>query len=59
MAKSWSMVSWLLERRRERFIEFIKLLKQGKTQDMALQEAFETDWRQLDKDWREDVRANY
>jgi hypothetical protein len=52
-------VSWLLDTRRERFVEFIRHMKDGKKQDEAGQLAFGTDWPTLDKQWRQYVRENY
>ncbi len=59
LAKAWSVVSWLMEHKRERFIEFLKLLKTGLAQDEALKRAFGMGWGKLDKEWRTYVQNNY
>jgi hypothetical protein len=59
LAKSWSVVDWLIARHRKEFIEFILLMKRGEKQDDAARKAFGKNWREMDKEWREYVSANY
>jgi hypothetical protein len=59
LAKAWSVMSWFIEHRRERFVEFVRNLKKGLSQDDAFKRAFGKSWEAVDKEWREYVRNNY
>jgi len=53
------VMSWLMEYKRERLIEFVKLMKTGLEQEEAAKRAFGKDWHNLDKEWRAYVLNNY
>lgn len=53
--KAWGVISWLMDTRREKFLEFLKALRERKdpqTQEELLEKTFATSIEALDKEWR-------
>ncbi len=59
LAKCWSLCEWMINRHREEFVKLVKLLKKKRKLREAVQEAFGKPAEQIDKEWRDYVRANY
>ena len=59
--KSWSMISWLFDKHREKFLEFLQAVgNQGVEEEKAFRDIFGWDsFEAVDNAWREFVRENY
>ena len=59
--KSWSMISWLFDKHREKFIEWLRAVgHSGMTEEEAFKTIFGWDsFEAVDNAWREFVRENY
>ncbi len=59
LAKSWSMVDFLMNEKKEELKKFLAICAQHKDEEDALRAAFGFDGLELDKQWEAYVRANY
>lgn len=59
VAKAWSVVSWLLEKRPREFVAFLMALEGGEAADAAAVRVFGEDLPALDLAWRQWVRIAY
>jgi tetratricopeptide (TPR) repeat protein len=58
--KAWSVISWLFDKHREKFMQFLEAIGHGgKDQESAFQEVFGWSLEEVDIAWREFVRENY
>jgi tetratricopeptide (TPR) repeat protein len=58
--KAWSLITWLFDKHREKFLEWLELVgKEGTTQDEAFQKLFGWSLEEVDREWRDYVRENY
>ena len=59
--KAWSMISWLFDKHREKFIEWLKAVgHNGVDEEQAFKDVFGWDsFEAVDNAWREFVRENY
>ncbi|MCU0725012.1 MAG: hypothetical protein MUE73_04355 [Planctomycetes bacterium] len=59
LAKCWSLCEWLIAQNRDKFVRLVQELKAQKSIVEATEGAFGISPEQLDKQWRDYVRANY
>ncbi len=59
LAKCWSLCEWLIRTDRKKFVALVEKLKAKADIKKAVQQAYGMSAEQLDKEWREYVRANY
>ena len=58
--KAWSMISWLFDKHRERFMKWLNAVgREGKEQEAAFQEVFGWSFEEVDIAWREFIRENW
>jgi hypothetical protein len=53
--KAWGVISWLMDTRREKFLEFLKALRERKdpqTQEELFEKTFATSIEAVDREWR-------
>ncbi len=59
LAKCWSVCEWLIEKHRAKFVELVDVLKTKAPFVDAVEKVFGKSPEQLDKEWRDYVRASY
>ena len=59
LAKCWSLCEWLIKQDREKFVALVEKLKARVDIQKATVAVFGKPPEQIDKEWREYVRANY
>jgi tetratricopeptide (TPR) repeat protein len=58
--KAWSMISWLFDKHREKFMEWLSAVgKGGREQPKAMEEIFGWTFEECDAKWRQYVREHY
>lgn len=58
--KAWSMISWLFDKHREKFLLWLKAVGQeGRDQEEVFKAVFDWSLEEVDIQWREYVRENY
>ncbi|MHC4472695.1 MAG: tetratricopeptide repeat protein [Planctomycetota bacterium] len=58
--KAWSLISWLFDKHREKFMEWLSSVgRGGKGQEQAFQDIFGWTFEEVDREWRQYVRENY
>ncbi len=58
--KSWSMISWLFDKHREKFMKWLMLAgREQMEQNKAFEEVFGWTFEQVDEEWRNYVKENY
>jgi hypothetical protein len=59
LAKCWSLMEWLIAKRREKFVALVDKLKVKTDFRKAVEDVFGITAEQLDKEWRDYVRNTY
>lgn len=58
--KAWSMISWLFDKHREKFMKWLELVgRGGKSQEEAMKEVFGWSFEEIDIEWRKFVLETY
>lgn len=54
-AKSWSLVKYMVKRDKEKFVKFIRALKDGSKQEDALKESYGLTFKELEDKWKREL----
>ncbi len=58
--KSWSIITWLMDKDRDRFIEYLDQMKtNSRNQEAILQGLYKKGIEEIDEDWKAYVLRNY